>query len=45
MTQYNRLNTKLSNLELNKVNSEIKNESDVVTKLSRNMISDSNDKN
>ena len=44
MTQYNSLNTKLSNSQLNKLKSAIKNENDVVTRLSPNMISDSNDK-
>ena len=44
MTQYNRLNTKLSNSQLNKLKSAIKNENDVVMRLSPNMIGDSNDK-
>ena len=44
MTQYNRLNTKLSNSQLSKLKSEIKNENDVVIRLSPNMIGDSNDK-
>ena len=44
MTQYNRLNTKLSNSQLNKLKSTIKNENDVVTRLSCNMIGDSIDK-
>ena len=44
MIQYNRLNTKLSNSQLNKLKSVIKNENDVVIKLSPNMIGDSNDK-
>ena len=44
MTQYNSLNVKLSNLQLNKLKSAIKNESEVVLKLSSNMICDSNDK-
>ena len=43
MTQYNRLNTKLSNSQLNKLKSAIKNETDVVIRLSPNMIGDSND--
>ena len=38
MTQYNSLNVKLSNSELNKLNSAIKNESEVVLRLSSNMI-------
>ena len=44
MTQDNRLNTKLSNSQLNRLKSAIKNENDVVTRLSPNMIGDSNDK-
>ena len=44
MTQYNRLNTKLSNSQLNKLKAAIKNETDVVIRLSHNMIGDSNDK-
>ena len=43
MTQYNRLNTKLSNSQLNKLKSAIRNENEVVIKLSPNMIGDSND--
>ena len=44
MTQYNRLNVELSNTQLNKLKSAIKNETDVVIRLSSNMIGDSNDK-
>ena len=44
MTQYNRVNVKLSTFQLNKLKSAIKNESDVVIRLSLNMIGDSNDK-
>ena len=44
MTQYNCLNTKLLNSQLNKLKSAIKNENDVVIRLSPNMIGDSNDK-
>ena len=44
MTQYNRLNTKLSNSQLNKLKSTIKNENEVVMRLSSNMLGDSNDK-
>ena len=44
MTQYNRLNTKLSNSQLNKLKSAITNENEVVIRLSPNMIGDSNDK-
>ena len=43
MTQYNRLNTKLSNSQLNKLKSAIENENEVVIRLSPNMIGDSND--
>ena len=43
MTQYNRVNIKLSNSQLNKLNSAIKNETDLVIRLSPNMIGDSND--
>ena len=44
MTQYNRLNTSLSNSQLNKLNSAIKNENVVVIRSSPNMIGDYNDK-
>ena len=44
MTQYNRVNVKLSNSQLNKLKSAIKNETAVVIRLSPNMIGDSNDK-
>ena len=40
MTQYNSLNVKLSNLQLNKLKSAIKNETEVVLRLSSNMIGD-----
>ena len=43
MTQYNILNVKLSNSQLNKLNSAIKNEIDVVLRLSSNMIGNSDD--
>ena len=43
MTQYNSLNVKLSNSQLNKLKSEIKNESEVILRLSQNMIGDSSD--
>ena len=43
MTQYNSLNVKLSNSQLNKLKSSIKNESDVVLRISSNMVSNSND--
>ena len=44
MTQQNRLNVKLSNSQLNKLKPSLKNENDVVIRLSSNMIGDSNDK-
>ena len=44
MTQYNSLNVKISNSQLDKLKSAIKNESEVVLRLSSNMIGDSNDK-
>ena len=44
MTQYNRVNVKLSTSQLNKRKSAIKNENDVVIRLSPNMIGDPNDK-
>ena len=40
MTQYNSVNAKLSNSQLNKLISAIKNESEVVLRLSSNMIGD-----
>ena len=40
MTQYISLNVKLSNSQLNKLNSAIKNETEVVLRLSSNMIGD-----
>ena len=40
MTQYNSLNVKLSNSQLNKLKSAIKNGTEVVLRLSSNMISD-----
>ena len=44
MTQYNRVNVKLSTSQLNKLKYAIKNENDVVIRLSPSMIGDSNDK-
>ena len=44
MTQYNSLNVKLLNWQLNKFKSAIKNENEVVLRLSSNMIGDSIDK-
>ena len=43
MTQYNSLNVKLSNSQLNKLKSAIKNETDVVLRLSSNMVGKSVD--
>ena len=43
MTQYNSLSVKLSNSQLNKLKSAIKNETDVVLRLSSNMIGNSSD--
>ena len=43
MTQYNSLNVKLSNSQLSKLKSAIKNENDVVFRLSSNMVGNSND--
>ena len=43
MTQYNSLNVKLSNSQLNKLKSAIKNETDTVLRLSSNMIGNSDD--
>ena len=43
MTQYNILNAKLSNSQLNKLKSAIKNETEVTLNLSSNLIRNSND--
>ena len=43
MTKYNSLNVKLSNSQLNKLKSSIKNENDVVLRISSNMVGNSND--
>ena len=43
MTQYNSLNVKLSNSQLNKLKSSIKNETDVSLRVSSNMVGNSND--
>ena len=42
MTQYNSLNVKLSNSQLNKLKSSLKNENDVVLRISSNMLSNLN---
>ena len=44
MTQYNRVNVKLSTSQLNKLKSAIKNKNYVVIRLSLNTRGDSNDK-
>ena len=44
MAQYNSLNVKLSNSQLNKLKSAIKNKTEVVLRLSSNMIGNSDDK-
>ena len=43
MTQYNSLNVKLSNSQLNKLKSAIKNETDLVLRISSGMVGNSND--
>ena len=43
MAQYNGLNVKLSNSQLSKLKSAIKNETDVVLRISSNMVANSND--
>ena len=43
MTQYNSLNVKLSNSQLSKLKASIKNETDVVLRISSNMVGNSND--
>ena len=43
MTQYNSVNVKLSNSQLSKLKSPIKNENDVVLRISSNMVGNSND--
>ena len=42
MTQYSSLNVKLSNSQLNKIKSSIKNEADVVLRIPSNMVGNSN---
>ena len=44
MTQYNSLHVKVTNSQLNKLKSAIKNETEVVLRLSPNMIGEYNDK-
>ena len=43
MTQYNSLNVKLSDSQLDKLKSAIKNETEVILRLSSNMIRNSDD--
>ena len=43
MTQYNSLNVKLSNSQLNKLKSVTKNETEIVLRLSPNMVGNSDD--
>ena len=43
MAQYNTLNVKLSNSQLNRLKSAVKNKTDVILKLSSNMIGNSDD--
>ena len=45
MTQYNTLNVKFSNSQLNKLKLGIKNGTEVTLKLSSNVVDDSNDGN
>ena len=45
MTQYKTVNVKLSNSQLNKLKSGIKNNAEVTLKVSSNVIGDSNDEN
>ena len=45
MTHYKTLNVKLSNLQLNKLKSGIRNNTEVTLKISSNVIGDSNDEN
>ena len=45
MTQYNILNVKLSNSQLNKLKSRIKNRNEVAMKISAKFVGDSNDDN
>ena len=45
MTQYNTLNVKLTNLQLNKLKSGIKNGTEVTLKISSNVVGDSSDEN
>ena len=44
MTKYNTLNVKLSNSQLNKLKSGMKNSTEATLKISSNVVGDSNDK-
>ena len=45
MTEYNTLNVKLSNFQIKKLKSGIKNDTEVTLKISSNIVGDSNDEN
>ena len=45
MTQYNTLNVKLSNSQLNKLKSGMKDNTEVTLKISSNVVGDSNNEN
>ena len=45
MSQYNTLNVKLSNSQLDELNSPIKNNTEVTLQLSSNIVGDSDDEN
>ena len=45
MTQYNTLNVKLSNLQLNRLKYGMKNGTEVTLKISLNVVGESNDEN
>ena len=45
MTQYNSLNANLSNLQLNKLKSGMKNGTEITSKLSSNVVGDAYDEN
>ena len=45
MTQYNTVNVKLSNSQINRLKSGIRNGTEVTSKISSNVVGDSNDEN
>ena len=45
MTQYNTVNVKLSNSQINRLKSGIRNDTEVTSKISSNVVGDSNDEN